>query len=463
MYLNGKGPSKGQWKALEECDAETHETAHSRLERSALIETCAKSQYIYGSWDTVFGAWCRRADDMSWRPVVPNFPLVDRFGQPFGCEDALDHVSLDPDLDYPSDKLRSAAQVDRKAVSHYAKRIPAIHRALVGRLAYARGQWLLLGAIRADPSIADMVRAELDATGRSYLDACLILGRFACLDCRQLAGFVRDALTKPRHEVLSQLSGVLVAKSAVKLLNKYDWLGHVAADDLRNLFIAANHPKQGPILRQRPKIGICLVRVSGHIESPFERAGWLRTDVRLYPCFSATAIQFLKYAAACYRRMEATESIRAADWRERALSAIERSHCPETMHRRLRAILNQSLRPEATWNAGPWAGSPDFQMVMRAQELIKIAKTFQNCVRDRAVEYATGHAFLYVTRSTRSLPATLIEIRCSGSDEQWSVSDCQTKGKATANARALKLFMRKFELATGHQLTNGLEPAVGHQ
>ena len=54
-------------------------------------------------------------------------------------------------------------------------------------------------------------------------------------------------------------------------------------------------------------------------------------------------------------------------------------------------------------------------------------------------------------------------LRRSGSDGQWLVSDCQTKGKATANARALKSFMRKFELATGHLLTNGRQPAVGHQ
>ena len=239
----------------------------------------------------MFGAWGWRADGRKWRPIVPNFSLVNRHGQPFGSwgeasRGTVQRCTEDPpdfDLDHPWDRLDDIAWTKRATVARYAEKIPAPYRRIVGRLAHPRSQWLVLGAIRADPSIADLVHKELDAAGHKYLEACLILDRSTSIDCRRLASFVREVLTTPRHEILSRLSSVPVARSAVKLLSKYEWIGYADSDELRSLFVAARLPKQGRILRRRPRINRGLVQISDHIEEPFERAGWLRNNSRIYP------------------------------------------------------------------------------------------------------------------------------------------------------------------------------------
>lgn len=454
-------------------------TCRLYLDRDALIEPIGRDRIVYGRWDRVFGAWHWNQDGALWRYVVPSFRLFDRAGTPIRAVDPPPRNDWEDwhfesffcGTDHSMELAEQIVSQERLILIEYSELIPAELRSLAARIEHPANQWLLLAALWANPSLRDMLRDEFDATGNAYVEACLLLRAFSALSPHAIASFLREALTRPRHQFLSALTGFTVNRSGAALVGRLQRLDMFHKKTIRRMLTNLNEPHLRAVLAHRRTISVELLAYLDAMTPPFAKARCLRedssdletkddgcADVSEDDFFDSSwlhdsahkAIEAFRGAITIYEMLTCEDARRSAD------NLIRSIRCPRELLARFQELDLRHLR----WNTAPWRGDARFRPIGDYRTLRATALKFQNCARDLLPSLLEGTCALYLASGS---PGALLELRRDHLTSAWHFGDFATLPvagcEANKAAAILGLFAESFAGATGIMLYGGLNPS----
>jgi DNA-binding phage protein len=450
-----------------------------RLDRDALIELIGRDYIAYGRWDRVFGAWQWQQDGAAWRHVVPCFRLFDRAGTPIRAVDPPPrHDWEDWGLEsffYGSDHSLELAEQslsqEQRIFIEYSELVPADLRSLAAHIEHPANQWLLLAALWAQPNLSDMLRDEFDTAGNAYVEACLLLRAFLALSPNAIASFLHEALTQPRHQFLSALTGLSVNRGGVALVGRLQRLDMLHKKSIQRMLTKLNEPHLRAILAHRRTISVELLAYLDVMTPPFAKARCLpealpdletngddSSEVSEDDFFSSIwpydpaqqAIEAFRGAIAIYGALTCENARKSAD------SLIRSIRCPRDLLVRFQELDLRHLR----WNSAPWPGDARFRPIGDYRTLRATAFKFQNCARDRLPRLLDGRCALYLASGT---PSALLELCRDNPTSPWRFGDFATMPvaglEADMSATIRGIFAESFAVATGQVVAGSLNPS----
>ena len=157
-----------------------------------------------------FGAWIHSSRTGRSVGSIPNFPLVDGFGEPASqlpppTEQDLEWWEIDEwswGIDLSLEKFNHIATTERRLIAEYVRLIPTRFRKIAANIEGSKNQWLVLAGLWADAELSTLLEVELAAIGSSFIEACLVLQDLQELSPSRTARFLRDVLTAQRTTVL---------------------------------------------------------------------------------------------------------------------------------------------------------------------------------------------------------------------------------------------------------------------
>ena len=218
-----------------------------RFIRDGLIEEWPDRRYLFGRWGKLFGCWEKDLITDSVREVVAE-GRVTRRGTIVYAESRTHLPMLPRRPHWPTRLARRAAQT---AFTEYFSEIPS--ETLAASRPFGPHQWVALDLMWQIPQLLPFLTAEAAGCRLNYVFACLALADASNLPRNRRRDLACAILTRRRHELLTDLSGLPWTKSGVQVLYRTG-IWPLEAERYRELARAMTHPSLAKILRHTGEI-----------------------------------------------------------------------------------------------------------------------------------------------------------------------------------------------------------------
>lgn len=214
-------------------DSDHHSHRTFRLYKNVLIERLGRNKrIIYGRWNRQFGCWFEQNSKTPHDPTIPYWEILEPNGAPrifsVTCNNSfpvgesgslLKYLRLCcADFHIPPDYEIKGN--DESALVEFYEEIPIELRRLAAP--FGVWQWNILEGIRYSDGFGAFLKSEIDTFGRSYVVACLALGRAHMRSKRVRLRFLKSISLGKRQRILGLMTGMTWEESAMRTLREFD-------------------------------------------------------------------------------------------------------------------------------------------------------------------------------------------------------------------------------------------------
>ena len=235
-------------------DAQQQPPGMWRYDYSAksLTEQVGGLQYVYGSWEHLFGCWEKPVIGSQAQEIIPDWDIMDENGV---WQDSIVAFRAR----FPNVNLQRSLKWrrhERAAFAAYLSSIPRPIRSLVAP--YGPYTWLLLDMIWQVPAFARFLDQEIRTNNAQFVMAVLALANAFKLSRNPRRELTIKLMTDKRKELLSDLGSTNNPGPFLKALDRVSahWC---SADFYRDLLQMFDDPKRAKILSHERNIDVNMV------------------------------------------------------------------------------------------------------------------------------------------------------------------------------------------------------------
>jgi len=343
-----------------------------------LIEVRDGKLCYYGHWEAKFGYWESQGLHRGLRRIIPDWPLLDIYGEPLNEEKLVRPYS-----DHLWKERYSDSSIEfMDHLENYLWAIPENVRTIASH--FGVYQWMAMQSIWENECLALWLEEEIDAAGTAYVVAVWKFGSMLKLDKVGRARLNYLMTRIPRQTLLSELSEKNVDNVSVRALGRFR--GEFAGQELWNFLATTWSSKKKQIISMKKEWNIEEINILAKIPD------WLALPNVMEALFENVNIHHLSLSEPVSRIvLEAPE-----EERFRIVSSLRGLRSWEELDERLkRWEVRLALRME-------FPSPPDMAFayshlipLTSGAALAKEGKLMKNCLANLAPEVVYGQSYFF--------------------------------------------------------------------